>query len=599
MKTHVCFVAAVLWMAAGFLSLASCQTNSPGQSAPLAAAASSQPAATTPGGRGYRLADTLPNPGPAHTMASVNIAPNVFNVRNYGAKGDGKTLDSPAINKAIDAAVAAGGGTVLLPGGTYLSGSIHMKSNINLQLDSGSTLLGAPRNSPAYDPAETFVGAQYQDGGHTYFHNSLIWGENLTNVAITGQGLIDGGGLTRNDSRAVGEPGIDTGDKAIALKLCKNVLIRDITMFHGGHFAILVTGCDIMTIDNVTIDTNRDGIDIDCCRNTTVSNCRVNSPGDDAICPKSTYALGRNVITENLTITNCQVSGFDEGTLLDGRMLPSRVKNGRIKFGTESNGGFRNCTVSNCTFRACRGFALEEVDGGILENITVNNLTMMDCDQYAIYIRLGARNRAPAGTKNGICRNIIISNVIATGIGAEANATSGQPGPNGGIQILGMPGFPIENVRLDNIRLEFRGGGTKEQAARVPYELITSYPEPGRWGIMPSYALYARHVKGLEITHANFSFEKNEQRHPIMCVDVDGLEFDHVKAQAADGVPTAKLEAVKGLAVESSPALAQDKIQISETENKPGPDPVIPEPGRGAVGNGANPNNPPGGRRGN
>src|SRR6202000_661319 len=165
-------------------------------------------------------------------------------------------------------------------------------------------------------------------------------------------------------------------NKAIALTLCRNALLRDITILRGGHFAILTTGCDNMTVDNVTMDTNRDGIDIDCCRNVMVSNCRLNSPNNDALCPKSSFALGRNVITENMTIVNCTVSGFEVGTLLDGTMKPKANGNGngRLKFGTEANGGFRNVTVANCVFRSCRGLALEEVDGGILENINITNI---------------------------------------------------------------------------------------------------------------------------------------------------------------------------------------------------------------------------------
>ncbi len=122
-----------------------------------------------------------------------------YNVRAFGAAGDGKTLDSPGINKAIDACAEAGGGTVYVPAGTYLSGSIHIKSNIHLLIDAGATILGAPQNMNAYDPEEPFAGPAYQDGGHTYFHNSLIWGENLTNVSITGQGTINGGGLSTQD----------------------------------------------------------------------------------------------------------------------------------------------------------------------------------------------------------------------------------------------------------------------------------------------------------------------------------------------------------------------------------------------------------------
>ncbi len=204
----------------------------------------------------------------------------------------------------IDACALAGGGTVYVGPGRYLCGSIHLKSNIHLYLDTGSTIVGAPQAMNAYDLTEPWHGPAYQDGGHTYFHNSLIWGENLNNISITGGGMINGSGLVRTDPilnqmSGYSEPedgaptspapaAVRLGNKAIALKLCKNVLLRDITICHGGHFAVLVTGCDNMNVENVTMDTNRDGIDIDCCRNTVVSNCRINSPNDDGLCPKST-----------------------------------------------------------------------------------------------------------------------------------------------------------------------------------------------------------------------------------------------------------------------------------------------------------------------
>jgi polygalacturonase len=522
---------------------------------------------------------------------------NNFNVRAFGAVGNGTNLDSPAINKTIEACAQAGGGTVLIPAGTYLSGSIRLKSNIHLLIDAGAVILGAPQAMNAYDEAEPFAGPAYQDGGHTYFHNSLIWGENLTNVFISGNGMINGGALSRGDGNEDQRSGLNAsgrgssprgnmgtnfpparlgggggfagargtnfppgrasgpgrpggansqpdrlGNKAIALKLCKNVLIRDVTIFHGGHFAILVTGCDNMTIDNVTIDTDRDGMDIDCCRNTMVSNCRVNSPNDDGICPKSTYALGRPVIEENLTIVNCQVSGFEEGTLLDGTMRQGRGRNGRIKFGTESSGGFRNCTIDNCTFRGCKGLALEEVDGGILENITIKNISMMDVASYPIYITTGKRNRTPNLTTSSRMRNILISNIIATGIDSAS-----------GIQIAGLPEQPIEGLRLENIRLIFNGGGTAEQAAQVPPELGTGYPEPR--GIMPAYGVFARHVKGLELANINLSFMKDDFRPAIECVDVNGLEIDNFKAQLATGVAASKFDNVSGVVIRNSPML--------------------------------------------
>jgi polygalacturonase len=494
-------------------------------------------------------------------------------VRNYGAVGDGKNLDSPAIDKAIQEAAAGGGGTVYLPPGRYLSGTIHLASNIHLIIDAGATLVAAPQNLNAYDEPEHWEGTAYQDGGHTYFRNSLIYGEGLTNVSITGCGMIDGSNLSTGDGQqdtASGfkdwqHPTTNTadvklarlGNKAIALKLCRNVLMRDITIFKGGHFAILTTGCDNMTVDNVTMDTNRDGIDIDCCRNVMVSNCRINSPGDDGLCPKSTFALGRNVITENMTIVNCQVSGFVVGTLLDGTMVPRPNGNGRIKFGTEANGGFRNITVANCVFRSCRGLALEEVDGGILENININNITMMDVPSYAIYVTTGKRNRGPDVKQPSRIRNVLISNVTADGVSA-----------NSGIQIFGLPEQPIEGLRLENIRLICKGGGTEEQAAKMPSELNTGYPEPK--GVMPGYGVFARHVRGLELANINLSFEKEDKRPAMVMTDVDGLEVDNFKAQLGDGVAAAKFDGVKNIVIRNSPILSKNE----------GAKPALPKPHR-------------------
>ena len=498
----------------------------------------------------------------SHLKGDLQASRGVYNVYDYGAAGDGETLDSPAINRAIEACAEAGGGTVYLSAGTYLSGSIHLKSNIHLYISAGATILAAPQEMNAYDLTEPFEGTAYQDFGHTYFHNSLIWGENLTNVSITGPGMINGDGLvantdmlnhmggflTWNKPDAAASPKEDepvrVGNKTIALKLCRNVLMRDFTVFHGGHFAILATGCDVMTIDNVTIDTNRDGIDIDCCRNTTISNCRINSPYDDALCPKSSFALGRKVITENLTIVNCQVSGFEEGTLLDGTMKPRKGGVGRIKFGTEANGGFRNVTVANCTFRNCRGLALEEVDGGIMENIVINNIAMMDVAHYPIYITLGERHRGPNVTGGGTLRNILISNVVATGIDKMS-----------GIQITGTRNQPIEGVRLENIKLIFNGGGTLQDAMQIPKELDKGYPEPRNIGIMPAYGIFARHVRDLEMANIRVSFIADDLRPAMVCVDVDGLEIDNFKAQLAEGVPAAQFKDVQRLVVRNSPVL--------------------------------------------
>jgi hypothetical protein len=377
--------------------------------------------------------------------------------------------------------------------------------------------------------------------------------------------MINGGGLTSwqgklNEKFGFGRnPPFVSGpftpayaaNKAIALKLCKNVLIRDVTIFKGGWFAILATGCDGVTIDNVMIDTDRDGMDIDCCRNVTVSNCRVNSPDDDAICPKSTHVLGEPRVTENLTIVNCQVSGFKLGTLLDGTMQPDPKgrRNGRIKFGTESSGGFRNVTIANCTFRSCMGLALECVDGGILENFTVNNLAMTDLRNYAIYLTTGNRNRTPDLKTNSRLRNVVISNVIADGVDTM-----------GAVQIFGLPEQPLENIRLHNVRVISKGWGTSEDAARTPKELGKAYPDPGGKPNLPAYGVFARHVRNLELDSVSLALLAPDARPAAKFVDIDGLQIDGLKAEVGDAVRIAEFaEDVRGVVIRNSPGL--DKTQ--------------------------------------
>ena len=234
-----------------------------------------------------------------------------FNVRTYGATGDGKTLDTIAINRAIEAVAAAGGGTLLFPPGNYLCFTLHLRSKVDLYLSQGCTIIAAESplpgettgyNGGAYDAAESNAPWEaYQDYGHNHWHNALFVGENISDFSILGPGLIYGKGLAHGGKkpddvrggyphRSAEQAGV--GDKTIALKSCHHVTLRDFSILKGGHFALLATAVDNLTIDNLLVDTDQDGFDIDCCRNVRVSNCTVNSPWDDAICPKSSYALG-------------------------------------------------------------------------------------------------------------------------------------------------------------------------------------------------------------------------------------------------------------------------------------------------------------------
>ncbi|HWB85491.1 MAG TPA: glycosyl hydrolase family 28-related protein [Bryobacteraceae bacterium] len=505
---------------------------------------------------------------PAVTNAAV------FDVKAYGAKADGQTLDRDAINKAIQAASAAGGGTVYFSPGTYVTGSIRLASNITLQFEHGA-ILQAASDTAAYDAPEPNEWTKYQDAGHSHFHNSLIWGDGVENVSIVGAGLIKGDALSRG--------GIRGGDKVIALKMSRNITLRDFSILMGGHFGILATGVDNLTIDNIMIDTNRDGIDIDGCSNVRISNTSVNAPNDDAIVLKTTYATGSPRPTENVTITNCLVSGYAIGSLLDGTYKRTVTRapdrdgpTGRIKIGTETDGDFKNITISNVVFDRSRGLALEAVDGGHIEDVAISNITMRDVSNAPIFIRLGSRQRAPEGAPLSAIRRVNISNVVAY-----------DADPRYGSIITGIPGHNVEDVKLSNIRILYRGGMTLDQVAKEPADLVNSfffrqsggvpprepyatperekeYPEPSMFGLIPAYGFFIRHATGVELSNVNVGFMQEDRRPAFVLDDVKGIDFDHVKAQKANGIPTFVLMNVENLAIDHSTPVPDTKIEKVE-----------------------------------
>jgi hypothetical protein len=619
-------------------------------------------------------------------VRAADSPPTVYNVRAYGAIGDGRAIDSPAINRAIDAAAAAGGGQVLLPPGNYLSYTIRLKSNIDLHLARGATLIAADQpaaGQTGYDPHEPnrFSDLVYQDFGHGHWQNSLIWGENLDQISITGDGRIWGRGLLRNGGETQGQ-----GNKSIALKLCRNVDLRDFSVLQGGWFVLLATGVDNLTISNVKVDTNRDGFDIDCCRNVRITDCTINSPLDDAIVLKSSYGLGFARSTDNVTITGCQVSGYTMGTFFDGTYQPpaNGGGTGRIKFGTESNGGFRNITIANCIFVHCNGLAIESVDGAIIEDVTISNLAMEHITNPPIFVRLGARMRGPEGIPVGVIRRLNINNVVV-GYGASRAASI----------ISGIPGHPVEDISLSHIRILYTGGdgpagvalpnasaqqtaaanllaletvalrtavanarnalnaaslsapaeiAAKAQAlaaadqalaaARAagyaklqssasrlnaaqktalvaangspaatapatgaagrtggrgtglpsagpdPFgvpELEDVYPEPTMFGNLPAYGFYLRHVRDVSLDHVDLSLTREEYRPPILLHDVAGARFEHMRVQAAAGVPVFMLSRVTDFATEKFTGLAELRRDQVDRESISGAG--LPAPG--------------------
>jgi len=476
----------------------------------------------------------------AALAARTPVAKDVFNVRDYGAEGDGIAYDTSAINDAIAAAAGAGGGIVYFPAGTYLSGSIHMQSNVTLKLDADAVLLGT-RVMSHYDPHEENPWDIYQWGvSQSYFQRSLIWGENLTNVGFVGPGTIDG-----NDAFEPWEPGDETappppecwimstlawqtdpfmyqrGAKSIALKYCDNVLIKDITIKHSPDEAIFIAGGSDTLIDRYRAQNVRvDGIDPVCTNNFTINHCEIISL-DDAVAIKSSYVLGAELSCENVTVNDTLLSTFVNG----------------LKIGTESVGDFRNIRYNNCivhnaaeippfggeTFTTQAGISIISVDGAIIEDFAATNITLRNVG-YPIFIRLGDRpDRSPA-PELGVIHDISISDVTATGA-------------NNGSLILGLEEKPVgQGINLSNIDITCEGGGSREDFYRDIPEISESdgaYPDPQYLleGETPAYGFFLRHVDGLTFNNVQLGFDESDLRAAVLCEDVDNFVLNGFDAE--------------------------------------------------------------------
>ncbi|MHC4439085.1 MAG: glycoside hydrolase family 28 protein, partial [Planctomycetota bacterium] len=316
----------------------------------------------------------------------VFAAEEMYDVRDYGAKPDGKTLCTKSIQKTIDACSQSGGGTVYLPPGTFLSGTIYFKSGVTLRLAAGSTLLGS-KSLKDYPPTVQAF-RSYTDN---YTDKSLIYGENVERIAIAGSGTIDGQGASFKGPYKV-------RPYMIRFIQCRNVTVKDVTLRNSPMWVQHYLACDDVHITGITVRSlvnhNNDGINIDSCRRVIISDCNIES-GDDAIVLKSTSAR----VCRDVAVSNC--------------VLSSRCN--ALKMGTESNGGFKNIVMTGCSIYDTRlaGVALEIVDGGTMNRVVVSNITM-DKVGAPIFLRLG--NRARPFKKDmdtpgiGFMRNITISN---------------------------------------------------------------------------------------------------------------------------------------------------------------------------------------------
>ena len=418
-----------------------------------------------------------------------------YNVRDYGAIGDGATMDTAALQKAIEACHAGGGGTVWFPAGVYRSGGLILKDHVTLYLDNGAVLLGSDKldDYPKIRP-------DFRSYTDRYTHSALIYGEGLQHVAIHGQGTIDGQG------------GAFSGDYLLRPFLirfvgCTDVSLRDVTLTNPAMWTVHFLACDRVNVDGIVIrsrcNKNNDGIDIDSCRGVRVANCDISS-GDDAIVLKSTsYRL-----CEDVVITNCVLS----------------TDCNAIKLGTESHGGFKRVSVSNCVIRDTHlaGVAIEMVDGGVLDGVAVSNLAMENVSA-PVFIRLGNRARTfeEGQPVPGVGRleNVSISNITATGADRI------------GCSITGQKGYPVRNIAIDQVRIEFAGGGTRGDARSTPRELPDKYPEYNMFGVLPAYGFYVRHAENLRFNGIELSAKNEDARPAMLFEDVKELSLSRVRAQ--------------------------------------------------------------------
>ncbi|HEY3838354.1 MAG TPA: glycoside hydrolase family 28 protein [Bryobacteraceae bacterium] len=479
---------------------------------------------------------------------------HLFDVRTYGAQGDGKTNDTAAIQKAIDACTLSGGGTVYIAPGTYHCGTLVLKSNVNFHLESGATILGS-KDLADYTPLANQTGPKLKGDANA---KHLIFARDAENLTISGNGRIDGQGASFwvPSERKVPPPEdawkdvatydwkpLDRASPMVELFNCKNARVEDVTFANASGWTFRPIECDTLVIRglkirNPVIGPNTDGIDLTCCRNVSISDCDI-ATGDDAICLKSEGPYGVMGLSRNITITNCVLTCCCNG----------------LKFGTATHGGYENITFTNSIIhnddvplnaRVIAGIAIEMVDGGWVDGVVISNVRMQRV-RTPIFLRLGARTRSD---KPSYLRGVMIDNVHATG----AILTS---------SLTGIPGAAVEDVTLSNIRIETAEAGKREWVDRKIPEQIPAYPEARMFGRLSSYGFYCRHVHRIAMDNVRITSTKSDERPALHFEDVQGLRLDQLACDVpASDQPLMRLVDVRDSLITGCVAPPKTKVAI-------------------------------------
>ena len=478
--------------------------------------------------RGFLSASILMGPSavglswPAQHGGALPVP--TFDVRDLGAVGDGTTDDTRPMQSAIDAAHERGGGIVHLPAGTWLSGTLLLRSGVTIDLAAGAVLLAKPDDTD-FAPHEKLSFETDSDVETIDFAHALITGRDLERIAIRGAGVID----MNRDRRS--------GPKPIALKRCRFATVQGITIVRSPNYCVSLGGCDDVLVEGVIIRTAyADGIDADCCRRVRIANCDIESD-DDALCLKTSFLLGARGATEDVVVTNCRMRS------------PSNC----FKLGTESTGDFRQIVLSNCVFGGDLpddhdasaaaeggGIAILTVDGGTVDGVTISNLVMRNV-VVPLFVRLGGRGRDQEQSTPGQLCNVVISGVMAVG----ATGTS---------SITGLPGHPVEAMTIENVRITTAGGSRYRVGLDVPEQPAT-YPSVKMYGDLPAFGLFVRHARDVSLRNLALTTEDVDARPALVADDVSDLHVAHLtESPAGAGAPVLWLNDVRGGLVEASTA---------------------------------------------
>ena len=441
------------------------------------------------------LAPSLWLAGPIRAAGALEAPSLRVSVRDRGARGDGRSKDTRAIQAAIDAA-GASGGTVVFPPGEYVSGTVHLRSRVTLRLEEGAVLIASPDDAD-FDRPERLGYDSFADAETSDHAVALLRGRGLDGVAILGPGRIDG-----NRSRR-------SGPKPIALRQCRHVQIRDLRLDNSANYNIALLGCDDVDIRGVTIRNGySDGIDPDCCRHVRIADCDVESR-DDAIVLKTSYALGVRRPTEDVVVSRCRLVTMHNA----------------LKLGTESVGDFRDIVFRDCSVAGRRhavkghmssGVSLETVDGSRLERVAVSRIVMADV-RAPIFVRLARRGQAPGPRRAGALTDVSIADVVATGAMTASSIT-------------GIPDHPVGRIALTGIRVTALGGGSAELISHAVPQFERRYPDATMFPDLPAYGLYCRHVTGLSLDGVELRVERPDGRPAVLLDDACAIGASSVRA---------------------------------------------------------------------